>query len=96
MAVRYRTAATLRKTKMNIPYNELAQLVYDIDSGTKTLEQVVTWINTNDYELYELNEPEVIEDDLGLSPEELAEDAAFIEYLLTLPSSPAGECEDFG
>ena len=81
---------------MNIPYNELAQLVYDIDSGIKTLEQVITWINVNDYELYELNEPEVEEDDCDLTPEELAEDKAFIEYLATLPATPAGECEDFG
>ena len=52
---------------MNPEYNELAQLVYDIKIGNKTIDEVIAWINVTDRRV------EVVEDDEVFTDEELEE-----------------------
>ena len=52
---------------MNAEYNELAQLVWDIKVGNRTVDEVIAWISITDRRV------EVVEDDGGLSDEELEE-----------------------
>ena len=52
---------------MNPEYNELAQMVWDIKIGNKTIDEVIAWISATDRRV------EVVEDDAELSDEELEE-----------------------